>query len=195
MTGKNHIAALQLSILHQDGGDRPPALIQPCLDDSTGSSPVRRCTEFQDFGLQRDTVEQGVDSLSGFCGQVDKYGVSAPFLRDHFELGEFLPDAIRVRIGLVNLVYGNDEGHRTGLGVLYCFFGLRHDTVIRGHDQDDDIRYPGAARAHCRKRLMAGGIQESDGTVAGINAVCADMLCDPPRFARGNLAAPDIVKQ
>ncbi len=66
-------------------------------------------------------------------------GIAAPLFRDDLTTGQIVLDAIRIGIGLVDLVDRHDDGDTRRLGVLDGFLGLRHDAVIGRDDQDDDV--------------------------------------------------------
>ena len=68
---------------------------------------------------------------------------------------ELLAHAVGVRAGLVDLVDGHHDGHVCGLGVVDGLDGLRHDAVVGGHHQDDDVGHLGAAGAHGGEGLVA----------------------------------------
>ena len=74
--------------------------------------------------------------------------------------------------------------------------GLRHDAVIGGDDEHDDIGDFGAAGAHGGKRGVAGRIDESD-PAAGRRShlVGADMLRDAAGFAGRYVGQADGVEQ
>ena len=55
---------------------------------------------------------------------------------------------------------------------------VRFDTVVRGYDQDNDIRDLRSARPHRRKRFMSGRIQKHDIPVIDVNVIGADGLGD-----------------
>ena len=71
----------------------------------------------------------------------------------------------------------------------------RHDAVIGGDDQDDDVGDIRAARAHGGEGFVARGVEESDGLVAALDRVGADVLGDAARFARGDVRLADGVEQ
>ena len=74
--------------------------------------------------------------------------------------------------------------------------GLRHDGIVGGHDEHDDVRDLRAARAHCRKRFVAGSVQERDLAVAiHGHVVRADVLRDSPRFTGDDIRLADVVEQ
>ena len=65
-----------------------------------------------------------------------------------------------IGVGPVDLVNRDDDGHLSSARMVDRFHSLRHDSVIRRHDQDDDIGYLRAARPHGGERFMTGSIQE-----------------------------------
>ena len=49
-----------------------------------------------------------------------------------------------------------------GLGVVDRLVGLRHDAVVGGDHQHDDVGDVGAAGAHLGEGGVAGGVEEGD---------------------------------
>ncbi len=70
-------------------------------------------------------------------------------------LDELLTDAIGIGAGLVDLVHGHDDGHLGGLGVVDGLDGLRHDAVVGGHHEHDDVGDLARRGAHGGEGLMA----------------------------------------
>ena len=93
---------------------------------------------------------------------LDEDRVAAPLLGHEAELGELLLDLLGLRLGLVDLVHGDDDRHAGGLGVVDRLDGLRHDAVVGGHDEDGDVGHLRAAGAHGREGLVAGRVEEGD---------------------------------
>ena len=86
--------------------------------------------------------------------------------------------------GLIDLIDRHHDGHARRFGVTNGFDGLRHDPVIRGHHQHDDIGDIGTARAHFGEGFMARRIDEGDVRAAGeLHLIGTDMLRDAPGFA------------
>ncbi len=113
--------------------------------------------------------EQRVDALAGLRRDVDEDRVAAPVLRDHLVLGEFVPDPVRIGVGLVDLVDRDDHRHAGRLGMLDRFDGLRHDAVVGRHHQDHDVGDLGAARTHRGERRVARRIEEGDLALVGFD--------------------------
>ena len=57
-------------------------------------------------------------------------------------LGELAEDALDIAVGglgLVDLVERDDHGHAGGLAVVDGLDGLRHDAVVGGDNEHDDV--------------------------------------------------------
>ncbi len=65
--------------------------------------------------------------------------------------------------GLSILLMATMMDTSAALAWLIGFNGLRHDAVVRSHNQNGDIGDLGAAGTHGGECLMSGGIQEGDG--------------------------------
>ena len=80
--------------------------------------------------------------------------------------------SVRTRVGigrrLVDLVDRDDDRHARRARVIDRFDRLRHDAVIGGHHQHDDVGGLGAARAHGGEGLVARRIDEGDEAVGGL---------------------------
>jgi hypothetical protein len=55
-------------------------------------------------------------------------------------VGELLAHAVGLRVRLVDLVHGDHDRHAGRLGVVHRLERLRHDAVVGGHHQHDDVR-------------------------------------------------------
>ena len=73
--------------------------------------------------------------------------------------------------------------------------GLRHDAVVGGDHEDDDVGGVRAARAHRGEGGVAGGVEESDGAFRGLYAVGADVLGDATGFACNDFGFADVVEE
>ena len=64
------------------------------------------------------------------------------------------------------------------------FARLRHDAVVSGHDEHNQVGDFGAAGAHKRKRRVTGRVEENHAaTGAHVNVVRANVLGDAAGFA------------
>ena len=73
--------------------------------------------------------------------------------------------------------------------------GLRHDAVVGGDHQDDDIGDLGAAGAHGGEGGVAGGVDERDLVAVLLDLVGADVLGDAAGLAGDDAGAADGVEQ
>ena len=70
--------------------------------------------------------------------------------------------ALRVGVVLVDLVDRHHDRHVGGAGVVDRLDRLRHDAVVGGDDEHDDVGRLGAAGPHLRERRVAGRVDERD---------------------------------
>ena len=49
--------------------------------------------------------------------------------------------AVGICLRLVDLVDGDDDRNAGGLGMIDGFDRLRHDAIVRRHDEHDDVRH------------------------------------------------------
>ena len=87
------------------------------------------------------------------------------------------------------------------MGVVDSFQRLRHDAVVRGYDEYDDVSRLGSARAHAGKRFVTRGIEKHDLTaecrrlfVQNRYLVSADVLRDAASFAPGHVGQTNGVQ-
>ena len=125
----------------------------------------------------------------------DHHRVAAPLFGHQAAVGELALHALGLRVGLVDLVDGDDDRHVRGFRVRDGFFGLRHHAVVGGHDQHDDVGHLRAARAHARERFVARRVDEHDAPLAHVRFVRADVLRDSARFAGRHFGFADGVEQ
>ena len=113
-----------------------------------------------------------------------------------FVLQQFGLHPHRIGVALVDLVDRDDDRHVRRLGMGDGFHGLRHDAVIGGDHQNDEIGHLGAARAHRGEGGMARRVEEGD-LLAGLqlHLIGADMLGDAAGFARHHVGLAQRVEQ
>ena len=104
-------------------------------------------------------------------------------------------DAIRIGLGLVDLVDSHNNWHTSRFGVGDGFLGLRHHAVIGGHDQDHNVGCLGTTRTHGGKRLVTRGVKKGNHATLGFNVISTNMLRNAACFAGCHLGATDVVKQ
>ncbi len=137
--------------------------------------------------MEKDGIEQFLDSNLLKGGYLAKEGLSAPLFRHQTEVGELLHHPFRFGFREIDLIDRDDDRDVGRLRVVDRFTGLRHDSVIGGHDQNDDIGQLSAAGPHHAECGVSGGIQEHHITFSGqIHFVRADMLGNAAELAFGD---------
>ena len=84
---------------------------------------------------------------------------------------------------------------RRGLGVINRFDRLRHNAVVGGNDQHNDVGDIRAARAHRGERGVAWSIDKRNLVAIVIDTVRADVLRDPAGFASCDARLPNRIQQ
>src|SRR5688572_15163102 len=195
LAGDHRVADLERAALDQHGGHRAAPALDAGLEHDADRGRVLHGLELEDLGLQQERLEQLVDALAGLRGNRDEDVLAAPFLRDHALLRQLVPDFLGIGVVLVELVDRGDDRHVCRLRVLDGFLRLRHDAVVGGNDEDDDVRHLGAARAHRRERRMARRVEEGHDAARRLDVIGADVLRDAARLARRHLGAADVGEQ
>ena len=136
---------------------------------------------------EEDQLEKVIDALLLERGDLRRRNLAAPRFEQHAAVGELLLDAVGIRVGLVDLVDRDDDRHLGGARVVDGLDRLRHDAVIGGDDEHDDVRRLRAARAHRGERLVARRIEEDDRLAVGLDAIRADVLRDAAGLAGGDV--------
>ena len=188
---------LQRAALNQHGGDRTAAAIELGFDHGAFGGTFRIGLEIEQFGLQRDHLEQLVEIGLVLGGYLDVDDFAAERFDLNLVLQQFGAHALRLGVGLVDLVDRHDHRNLRRLGVVDRLDRLRHDAVIGRHHQDHDIGDLGAARAHRGERGVAGRIDEGDLLAAFRRGhlIGADMLGDAAGFARNHVGVAKRVEQ
>ncbi|OFV93973.1 MAG: hypothetical protein A3H95_07845 [Acidobacteria bacterium RIFCSPLOWO2_02_FULL_64_15] len=75
------------------------------------------------------------------------------------------------------------------------FFGLRHDAIVGGDHQDDDVGDLGASGPHQREGLVTWGVEEHDIAPVDRDVVRPDVLRDAARLALGDARGPDRIEE
>ena len=76
---------------------------------------------------------------------------------------QIVADPLRVRLGLVAFVDGDNHRAFGGPGMVDGLNGLLHDPVVGRHDQNHDIGDIGSANAHFGESLVSRRVDEGDG--------------------------------
>ena len=194
--GDDERADPQRAALDKDGRHGSAAAIEPRLDDGAFRAALGIGDEVEQFGLQRDRLEQLVEVDLLGRRNLDRERVAAERLDLHVVLQELLHHALGIGFGLVDLVDGDDDRRLGRLGVADRLDRLRHDAVVGRHDQYDDVGDLRAARAHRGEGRVAGRVDEGDCLAAGRDdLVGADVLGDAAGLARHDIGVADRVEQ
>ncbi len=152
--GDERVAGVERAPLDEHRRHRAAADVEPRLDDRARGlgRPVR--LQLQHVGLEEEHLEERVEPGPLAGRDVHEDRLAAPLLRLQPAGGELLADALRVRSRLVDLVDGDDDRHLGGAGVVDRLDRLRHHAVVRGDDEDDDVRDLRAAGPHLGEGLV-----------------------------------------
>ena len=162
------VAYVQSAVLDENGGDRAAAFVHAGFEHCSGCGGVGIGFELAQVGYQQNHFEQAREILLGLGGDFDHDGVAAPLFGHQTAVGELALDALGLRVGIVDLVDGHDDGNFCGAGVIDRFFGLRHDAVIGADDEDDDVGDFCAAGAHTREGFVARRVDEDDAAIVDV---------------------------
>ena len=100
----NKVAYMQCTLLDQDVGDGPAALIQLGFEDKASGQTFGIGLELQDIRCQQDGLEQVFNAFAGLGGYRNKFCGSAPVCGDQLIVGHFLFDLFNIGVRLINLV-------------------------------------------------------------------------------------------
>ena len=155
--------------------------------------------EILQIGHQENHLQQQIQIRFHLGGYGHHNRIAAPVFGQQAAVGELLLDALGLRVGLVDLVDGDDDGNLGGAGVIDGFERLRHHAVVGRHHQHHDVGHFGAAGAHAGERFVAGSIDEHDFAAVFFDVVCADVLGDAagflgrPRWLPGWQSSRDVL--
>ena len=156
--------------------------------------PVGLALEVFELGDHEQLIEQVVDAELLGRRHLDDDRVAAPRLGHELVLGELAEHALRVGVVLVDLVDRDHDRHLGGAGVVDRLDRLRHDAVVGGDDEHDDVGRLGAACPHLRERGVAGRVDERDRLTVAVDLVGADVLGDATRLAGDDVGGTDLVE-
>ena len=194
--GDEDVADPQRAALDEHGRERAAALVEPGLDHRAFGGAVGIGLQLEQFGLERDRLEQFVEAGLLERGDLDVLHLAGHLLDHHLVLEQLLADLLGIGAGLVDLVDRHDHRHAGRLGVVDRLDRLRHQPVVGRHHQDDDVGDVGAARAHLGERLVARRVEEGDlRLVRQRDLIGADMLGDAAGLAGDDVGAADRVEQ
>ena len=189
------VADLEFALLHKHRGNRPAAAVELGFDDHPARELVCVGAQLHDVGLQNEHLQQVRDAVAGHGRHGRENRLPAHVLGNQAVRHQIALDAVEVGADLVHLVDRDDDGHLGRPGVIDGLDRLRHDPVVGRHDQGDDVRSLGAARAHGRERLVAGRVEKRHAAAVDRHVVRPDVLGDAARLVIGHVGLPDLVQQ
>jgi hypothetical protein len=65
-----------------------------------------------------------------------EHRVAAPIFRNDIVRNQFVPDPFNIGFRFVDFIDGHNDRDFGRFGMVNGFDGLRHDAIIRGHDQE-----------------------------------------------------------
>src|SRR5690606_6067109 len=194
-TSYHHVTLAQGTVLNQHGGNSTTAALKAGFNHNTFRRRIRRRFQLKDFSLQQHRFQQVIDTHTGVRRNRHELNVAAPVFRNHVQRRQLVLDAVRIGFFLVHLVDGNHDENHGRTGVLNGFLGLRHNTVVACHHQDNDDGTLGTTSTHGGKRGVARGIQEGHHAVFSFYMVGTNMLGNTTGFTGSHLGTADMVQQ
>ena len=195
LADQNRIADLQRAARDEQRRARTEALLQLGLDHETVRAAIRIRLKLQDLRLHENVLEKRVHALAGHARDGTADDVAAPVFRRETALLQLLLDAVDVRGRLVRLRDRHHDLNASPTTDLDALLGLRHNAVVRRHDEDGDVGDLGTAGAHRAERGMARGVEERDLLARKLDLIGRDLLGDAARFARGDVLLANPVHE
>ena len=165
--GDDQRADPQRAPLHEHRRHRSAAAVEPGLDDRAFGAALGIGDQIEQFGLQRDRLEQLVEIDILGRRNLDRESIAAERLDLHVMLQQLLHHSLRIGLGFVDLVDRDDDRRLGRLGVSNRLDRLRHDAVVGRHDQHDDVGDFRPPRAHGGEGRVARRVDERDRLAAG----------------------------
>src|SRR5690625_1605883 len=189
------IADAQGTFLDEHRRQYAGTLVEYGLDDDAFHRCVRVSPQVFEVSHEGDHLQQAVDAGTCLGADLDRDGVATVFLGDQFELHQVLLDPVRIGLGQVGLVDGDDDGYAGSTRMGDGLTGLRHDAVISRHHDDSDVGGAATALTDRGERLVPRGVEEGDVAAWCLDTVSPDVLGDAAGLAVSDFGAADVVRQ
>ena len=194
-TAHEDVPDMQGAILDEHGRHRPAAFVHTRLKNRSARSGLGIGLQFAKIADQENHFKQARNVLLRARGDLDHYGVAAPVFGHQSTICELALHPLRLGIRLVDFVDGDDDRNFGGASVIDGFFGLRHNAVICGDDENNDVGDFRSASAHPGERFVAGRVNENDAAIFRADFVSTDMLRNSARLTRGDIGLADGVEE
>ena len=194
-SGHDKVALSEGAISHQDRRHGPTAAIEARFHYRALPRRIFHRGKLEQFRLKQQRLEEGIDPFPGHGGNMHELRIAAPLVRHHFPARELGLHPLGISAFLVHLVDRNHKGDICRPSVSHGLFRLRHHAVVRGHNEDHDIRELGPPRPHSRKGGVTGGIEEGHRAVPRIHVVRPNVLGNAPRLTTGHAGFANIVEE
>jgi hypothetical protein len=143
---------------------------------------------------QQDHLDQLVEPDASARRDGHERRVATVLLDDDAGLGQLGLDPVGVRVGLVDLVEGDDDRDLGRLRVADRLERLGHDAVVGRDDDDRDVGHL-RARPHGGERLVARRVEEDDALAVVGDLTRTDVLGDAAALAGRDLGRADRVEE
>ena len=95
----------------------------------------------------------------------------------------------------IDFVQSDDDRNASGFRVTDGFLSLRHDTIVCGDNQYNDVGYVGTTSTHFGERFVTGCIDEGDFLVTFFDLVGTDVLSNTTGFTGDHIDADQGIQQ
>ena len=194
-TGNHRITDPKGAALDEDGGHRTSTDVEVRLQNDALGSALGSRAKILDLGDEQDLIEQFVnaDVLQRRNPLEDR--VATPLLGNEVVLGHASDRFVDVGVLSVDLVDRHDDRHLGRLRVIDRLDGLRHDAVVGGHHQDDDVGGLSTTGSHLGERSVARRVDEGDLLPIALDLIRTDVLGDAAGLAVSDVGVSDAVEQ
>jgi hypothetical protein len=196
VAGDDRVADAKGPAGQEHGGDRTTADVESALDDRPRALRLRIGLELElCVRDEQDLFEEVVEALAGLRRDVGELRGPSPLLRLQVVRDELLAHPLRVGLGLVDLVHGDEDrdfGRPRMVDGLDC---LWHDAVVGRHHEHSDVRHLRSAGPQRGERLVARRVEERDPPAVVVDLVGADVLCDAAGLRLDDRALAQGVEQ
>ena len=193
---EDDVSHVESSVLYQDSGQIAASFVEGGLDDRTFGHAVRVGLELKQVGFQQDFLEELVHVGALLGRYLLTLILAAPVLHQDVHVGKLLADAVGIGSRLVYLVDGKYHGNAGRLGMVDGLYGLGHDGVVGGHDDDDQVGNLRSSGTHGGEGLVARSVEEGDAPAVGqLYIVGSDVLGDASGLSGYDVGLADVVQQ